>query len=128
MSLYNSLFGFNSAKEILLKILNIEEETIPRFRDCFYDADRHLIVIHTRTGGGNREGYREENNALTLHDFYKYDCDDEYDCTYANFFFTIPQEFDQLKDIFSGMETITPAEKWKSLQFELEECNVKKDS
>jgi hypothetical protein len=127
MSLYNNLFGFNGAASVLLRILKIELESVPRFRDCFYDTERGLIVIHTRTGGGNREDYIEENNKLTLHDCYNYDEDDDFDSTYANFYFSIPAGFERLKEVYDGYATVTPAEKWQSFLLELDSLMVKID-
>ena len=45
MSLYNALFGVNKSAPILLAMLGIEFDSIPRFRDCFIDGEN--IVIYT---------------------------------------------------------------------------------
>ena len=143
MSLFNNLFGFSNEAEFLLNVLNLKEGDIPRFRDCFYDCERNQIVIHTRTGGGNREYYDNEescrdnypeyfesgdvpcgpwNSDLVNHPLYLTDYDDDYDCTYANFVFKAPDEhIDTLKEIFSGKETITPSDKWKLLFNKMDE-------
>ena len=135
MSLYNMLFGINSAAPVLLKILNLTVDEVPRFRDCFIDGDK--IVIHTRTGGGNRDFYDSEqscrkcyperwiddtppvgpwNTALTGNEFYIKDEDDEYDSTYANFYFRFPDEYaDDLKLLSGSITAHTPSEKWKAL-------------
>lgn len=42
-----------------------------------------------RTGGGNREDY--PNAALTTHPLYLRDVDDDYDPTYAHYYFRIPE-------------------------------------
>ena len=52
MSLYNMLFGVNSAAPVLLATLGLTESDVPRFRDCHLNGEQ--IVIYTRTGGGNR--------------------------------------------------------------------------
>ncbi len=115
MSLYNNLFGFSPEAGLLLTILNIDMNTIPRFRDCYFDVEKNAIVIHTRTGGGNREDYVKENQSLAQHDCYKYDCDDDFDSTYANFYFSIPEGFEGLKEAFNGRKNLTPGEKWALL-------------
>lgn len=46
--LYNMLFGVSSVTPILLKIVDVDPGSIPRFRDCYIDGD--YIVIHTRAG------------------------------------------------------------------------------
>jgi len=137
MSLYNNLFGVDSEAGYLLHILNLTENDIPRFRTCYYDNKKNLIVIHTRTGGGNREYYDSFescqsnypeyfegdeppsgpwNSDLQSHPLYITDYDDNFDCTYANFVFKVPEEHEaKLKEAFEGKETITPSEKWQLL-------------
>ena len=75
MSLYNMLFGVNSAAPVLLATLGLTAGDVPCFRDCYIDGDN--IVIHTRTGGGNREDYEVENEELQSNPFYVRDEDDE---------------------------------------------------
>ena len=109
MSLYNMLFGTNPAAPLLLAMLGIDANAVPRFRDCFL-ADGH-IVIHTRTGGGNREAYEAENDALTKLPGYLSDSDDDYDCTYANFLFEVPEKFRHL--LGKIPEGVDPAKRWQ---------------
>jgi len=115
MSLYNTLFGVNELAPVLLKCLNLDAYDVPRFRDCFFAKD-NTICIHTRTGGGNREEYESENEWLASHEYYIYDEDDEYDCTYANFYFHYPKEFEEdLTALAGNVITHVPSEKWKML-------------
>jgi len=74
----------------ILDAIGIKEEEIPRLRGVGIDNEK--ILIHTRTGGGNRDDYVEQNDALTKNKYYLSDEDDDYDCTYANFWFSIPEE------------------------------------
>lgn len=112
MSLYNMIFGVNRAAPMLLAVLGLKTNDIPRFRDCFLAGDR--IVIHTRTGGGNRDYY--SNSGLTKNAFYLYDEDDDFDSTYANFYFRFPDEYaEDLKALAAQNETHTPSEKWQAL-------------
>jgi len=135
MSLYNMLFGVNSAAPVLLATLGLKASDVPRFRDCYIDGDK--IVIHTRTGGGNRDFYESEescrenypeyfkgddgpsgpwNSTLTGNVFYLHDADDDFDSTYANFSFRFPEEyFEDLKALAEHNKTHTPSEKWQSL-------------
>lgn len=98
---------------ILLSILELDEyEHIPRFRTAYIEDDE--IVIHTRTGGGNRDFHENEttcrenypeyfdgktdptgpwNDDLRAHPRYLYDTDSEYDATYADFYFNIPEPY-----------------------------------
>lgn len=124
MALFNSLFGVSPEAGLLLNILGLAPDDVPRFRDCFYDSKQHLIVLHTRTGGGNREDYEEENNFLIMHQYYKNDCDDDFDPTYANFYFNVPEEYkEKLKELFKNHETVAPAEKWQILFDKLKKEN-----
>ena len=109
MSLYNMLFGVNSAAPLLLAMLGIDKNAVPRFRDCFLADGK--IVIHTRTGGGNREAYEAENDALTTLPGYVSDSDDDFDCTYANFIFEVPVKFAHL--LGKIPEGVDPAKRWQ---------------
>lgn len=129
------LFGVNSMAPLLLSALGLSASDVPRFRDCFLDND--LIVVYTRTGGGNRDFYESEescksnypeyfenedespkgpwNNDLRSNEFYLGDEDDDFDCTYAYFRFSYPPEYaDDLKAIAAKREDFTPSEKrWR---------------
>lgn len=124
MSMYNMLFGVNEKSEFLLKCLGLTKNDIPRFRDCF--IFNNSICIYTRTGGGNREEYEDENNNLCCHPNYINDEDDEMDCTYANFFFSFPDDFkDDLKALSENDKSHIPSEKWKKLFDHLENISNK---
>ena len=88
MSLYNTLFGKNPDTADILSALSLSEASIQRFRDCWIDEDNNRIVIYTRTGGNNREYF--PNEALTSHPLYLYDEDDDFDNTYASYYFSLP--------------------------------------
>ena len=114
MSLYNMLFGVNNAAPVLLATLGLTVGDVPRFRDCYIEGDN--IVIHTRTGGGNREYYEAENDELQSNPFYVRDEDDDFDCTYANFYYRFPDEYaEELKAMAANTESIKPSEKWTAL-------------
>ena len=135
MSLYNMLFGTNSAAPLLLATLGLTSNDVPRFRDCYLDGNR--IVIYTRTGGGNRDYYDSEemcranypeyfsgdepptgpwNSSLTAHPCYLFDHDDDFDCTYASFYFAFPAEYaEDLTALAVNSDSHTPSEKWQAL-------------
>lgn len=100
MSLYNTINGVNPATFYIFPMLEIgHPDNVERFRDCFLEDDK--IVIYTRTGGWNREDY--PNEILTNHQNYLYDEDDEFDCTYANYYFSIPEKWKKdLEVILNG--------------------------
>lgn len=144
MSLYNMLFGVNDAAPLLLGALGLTHDDVPRFRDCYLQGEH--IAIHTRTGGGNRDFYDSEescranypdyfggdddpkgpwNSDLTSHACYLYDEDDDFDSTYATFYFKFPEEYmEDLKALSAKSETHTPSEKWKALFQALEDQNA----
>jgi hypothetical protein len=146
MSLYNMLFGVNSAATVLLATLGLTLNDVPRFRDCYIDGEH--IVIHTRTGGGNRDYYGSEedcranypeyfdgkedpagpwNSTLTENAYYLYDEDDDFDSTYANFHFKFPEELAvDLKALAERSETHKPSEKWLALFKAMESSNAQK--
>lgn len=116
MSLYNMLFGEGGdAVGFLLKLLDAERKDFGRFR-AVYVTDTH-IVVHTRSGGGNREDYFPD--WVEDHPLYDYDQDDDFDCTYADIYFKHPAGYEEvLKELAAG--TVTPAEKWQNLFADLE--------
>lgn len=111
--LYNMLFGENaSQKDFLFGLLKKDPGDFGRYRDI-YVTDEH-IVVHTRNGGGNREDYEDVFDEMSGHPLFVYDEDDDFDCTYANFYFVHPTEYaGVLKEMAAG--TVTPSEKWKLL-------------
>ena len=134
--LYNALFGINLNGTQLLQVIGLDSGDIYRFRDC-YLTEEGEIAVYTRGGGGNRECYchdytTEEERTATLgtskHDpgcvrilqskmrsnpNYLYDQDDDFDCTYATFYFKVP---DEAKAALKGVEaSAPPAEKWDAL-------------
>lgn len=135
MSLYNQLFGVNDHADLLLAVLGLRRVDVPRFRDCYLAGKN--IVIYTRTGGGNRDYYDSEemcrsnfpeyfdgktdptgpwNSDLQANPYYSHDEDEEYDSTYASFYFRFPEEYDaQLTELAELDNSTPPAEKWQSL-------------
>jgi len=112
MSMYQMMNGVNPATFFFLPMLGIgHPDNFPRFRDCFIakhgwqlleglprmvaeetEPSGHIFVL-TRTGGGNRDEYAEEINALQSNSNYVGDWDDEFDSTYMTFKFKVPAEW-----------------------------------
>jgi len=107
MSLYNTLFGENPMADSLLKIVGLDRNQIPRYRDCRLSEDKTKVIVFTRTGGGNRECFCETpltilheegcyaflNERMTQNPNYLSDHDDDFDSTYAYWEFKIPDPF-----------------------------------
>lgn len=85
------LHGYSPNAGGVIKALEIDVSKVERFRDAGFakDGDEHVLRVFCRTGGGNREDY--PNDYLTSHPLYIRDHDDDYDCTYAHYYFKIPQ-------------------------------------
>lgn len=91
----------NIHTDVILQAIGLEADKIPRLRGVGIEDDK--VLIHTRTGGGNREFYdtfhikiHGTNEYLRSSTFFLYDSDDEYDSTYANFWFSIPPKLEKL--------------------------------
>jgi hypothetical protein len=116
MSLYNMLFGVNPFSGVLLQMLDVSSDDVPRFRDCFLNEDGSEIVIHTRTGGGNREDYEDGNDFLASIAGYKFDADDDFDCTYADFHYDVPEPFKEQVALLKDLGAVSnPAERWQAV-------------
>lgn len=99
MGLYNMIFGTNPMSIVILATLDLSPDDFVRFRDCFVSEGK--IAVYTRLGGGNREYYEETIEKLRQHPQFAYDVDDDFDCTYATFYFNFPEEY---KEGLSAMD------------------------
>ena len=128
MSLYNMVCGNNPLFQLFLAIVKVPFEIIPRFRDLYLvlENGKPLVVIYTRTGGGNRGAYLEANGALAAHPNYFKDCDDDFDSTFAHWYFHVPPEREKIVARLAELLNLhpqftTPARKFKmSMGEELE--------
>jgi DNA-directed RNA polymerase subunit F len=96
--MYNIINGVNQAALFILPMLDKHPDKYLRFRDCFlFDEDHpeydNYIHVYTRSGGGNREEFEEEIEEIRKHPNYITDYDDNFDCTYASFIFSVPDEY-----------------------------------
>lgn len=104
--------------------------TSGRFRDIYLNEDGTRIILYTRNGGGNRESYPHIFSILASHPNYITNYDDDFDCTYASFEFSIPDEYkEDIKNIFnSSGKTATPSERFQKLIKDLEAGNKTEDT
>ena len=89
--LYNYLCGCNPYTGVILKMIGLNYTVIERFRDCGVDIEKGQIWVYARTGGQNREQYKNEK--LIYNTWYIEDHDDTYDETYAEYNFRIPEPY-----------------------------------
>jgi len=92
------MHGTTQATFYILPMLGKHPDEYPRFRDCFLSDSEHeeynnFIHIYTRTGGGNREGYLEENQEMRQMSGFVVDFDDSFDSTFASWVFKIPEQW-----------------------------------
>lgn len=127
MSLYNSLFGANPIGPVLMKIVGVDMSEIPRYRDAYIEGDQ--VVLYTRTGGGNDECYCKGecedgcywkmNRALEKKPSFISMNYDEFDATYAYFYFSPTTEnrelFDELKSLIGSEKPKSVSEKFHEL-------------
>ena len=107
MSLYNMLCGYTPAVTLVLPMLGKHPNEYPRFRDCFLKDEEHPeyddhIQIYTRTGGGNREDYESENEAMRQMDGFVADFDDSFDSTFASWVFKVPERWKADYEVFKS--------------------------
>lgn len=128
MSLYNALFGYNKFAHILLRILDLDVVDVPRFRDCYLNEAGDEIIIFTRTGGGNREEYAAQNEALRRRPGFIADADDTLDSTYAKFRYSIPEQFVHVTTAIAAQDGVNdPTEKFKTLLDKMQDPSTPKD-
>jgi hypothetical protein len=97
MSMYNLVFGMNAHSDLLLSFLGLTKGDFGRFRDTYLTEDGK-IAVYTRLGGGNRDDYEDIIGKLQKHPNYEGDTDDDFDCTYATFYFSIPDKYKEIAD------------------------------
>ena len=114
MSLYNMVFGMNPDSNKLLEVLGKTQADFGRFRNVYMEDG--YIVVHTRNGGGNREDYEDVFDEMSTHPWYSHDADDDFDCTYANIYFKVPEGSEQTMMALRGLnEGENPSKQWAEL-------------
>ena len=131
--LYNALFATDNMADELLAMLGTSRGEVPRFRDCYLTKEG--IVIHTRTGGGNRDAYEDEASYRECYgvtddepigpfnsDLYRLpgfirDEDSDFDSTYADFYYAVPEASAERARVWLAEHgtSMTPGQKWDAL-------------
>jgi hypothetical protein len=138
--MYNALFGMNQAVPYLLDILKLTPEETGRLRDA-YVKDGH-IILYTRNGGGNREWQAEAITRMRNHPNYIKDWDWDFDSTYANFEFSVPDgqtsagkagmtDNHQLINLiaeYQGKTFLAPEERWDKMFGDMKAGNKTPDT
>lgn len=123
MGLYNQLCGYDFYAPYIMRALELDPMTVPRFRDAFLKLDpekrAYDLAVLTRTGRDDvQASYRDGIDALRKHPHYVRD--EGYpalDDTYAVFVFAIPQTYVQFftDAIKSGNVGPEPGDRWKTM-------------
>jgi hypothetical protein len=94
MSLYNAIHGVHPLAGPILEMLGLGPAECGRFRDAYFQEldGKVVLAIYTRNGGGNRDDYEDVTQVLRSHPNYLSDRDEPHDCTYASYFFSVPDE------------------------------------
>ena len=118
MSLYNLVFGMNPDADKLLALLDATPGDFGRFRNVYMEDG--YIVVHTRCGGGNREDYFP--SWVEDHPWYSHDEDGDFDNTYADIYFKVPEGPEQTLVALHGFNKgANPSEQWDALFKSLEQ-------
>ena len=122
MSFYNMMCGNNPCYQMPHAVLATVGELpdIPRYRDTYTLVEGDgipYIVIYTRTGGGNREEYEDQNQEMGTHPLYVSDWDDDFDSTFAHFKYRVPEDWvddvNRFHELFSRHpKGMTPRQKF----------------
>lgn len=132
MSLYDAAVADGNQAErgaVLLAVLGGPH--VARYRDAWVEKspDGPVIAVYTRQGGGNRECccdpggmtgqhvpsacYAACNEALAAHPLYLRDADDDFDATYATFYFRVPEECrEALAE--AAVDPVNMSERWQA--------------
>ena len=90
--MYGMVMGERPEATLLVGLVRAHGDfEVGRYRDAWVEryGDILVIRIHTRNGGGNREYHESEIESMRAHPWFLRDADDDYDCTYADFYFTV---------------------------------------
>ena len=92
-------------------MLGKSQNDFGRYRNVF--IEENYIVVHTRNGGGNRQDYEYVFEEMSKHPWYCYDKDADFDPTYADIYFYVPENVQQ--ELIKLNKGETPKEQWKNL-------------
>jgi hypothetical protein len=92
MSLYSITRAVNPFADDILKMIGLERDKVPRFRDVFAFCDPYQVVILTRAGGGNRKHNKNGIAYLRNNKYYVRDKNSNFDKTFAEFYYIIPEK------------------------------------
>jgi hypothetical protein len=126
MSMYNMVFGTQPTALAVISMIcsaspskpSMASDLFPRLRDGWVEKDGNQILfrVMTRLGGGNRPDYAKAIATIQAHPWYVRDEDQEFDSTYADFYFR-PDLSDLNPDVAraireAAVEHVDMTERW----------------
>lgn len=139
MSLYEMVFADGEEGLPLLGALGFKSVSdVGRYRSSWIEKGEDgipRIAVYTRNGGGNRECWKDDlkdgeechcvgctiEHDLPKHPQYLFDQDDEFDCTYATIYFSIPDNLKKMLDeadsdwVNKVQDEVNMSETWKKV-------------
>lgn len=135
MSFYDLALGDeNQVTRATLLLPVLGNPAFARYRDCWVEKSPGgpVIAVYTRQGGGKRECYCESRNAtvvaeqhvpgnccaacneaLAAHPLYLRDADDDFDSTYATFYFRVPADHQEILAP-AAVDPVSMSERWQA--------------
>jgi len=115
VSLYELVFKPDEGRcAVVLFSLGFVTADVGRFRDAWAEIrdGQPVFAIYTRNGGGNRQDQAEGIRRMQSHDLYVADTDDQFDSTYATFYFTMPPEVVEKVGVENIQEHVDTDARW----------------
>jgi hypothetical protein len=95
-----------------MRLLQLTPDDFGRYRDIYMEDG--FIVVHTRNGGCHRDDYDYVFHAAESHPWYSHNKDCDFDYTYADIYFRIPEgEAQSIAALVNEYET--PQERWDKI-------------
>lgn len=109
MSLDTIRMGMKSNVTIFIApAFGVKPFDFPCFRDCFIGDPKHpdtkdKLIVYTRTGGSNREAYKNDFDQFQSLDNFLFDYDDSLNNTYMHFVYEVlPEWSNDFKHMMDG--------------------------
>lgn len=93
--LYNAVFGVDPMARLVLTVLGIQPNGVPRLRDAWIEIGGGSIqlIVFTRAGGSNRSRLDVGIQYMRSIPGYRSDHDMAFDSTYAEFVYGVPSNY-----------------------------------
>jgi hypothetical protein len=121
--LYNVLFNVDPMAKVVVTLLDLDQEQVPRFRDAWVDIrePEPRMVVLTRAGGGNRPDYEDGIAYMRSVPGFLSDEDEPYDTTYALFYYQVPEQYREPMLPLAALHgrSDMPGDRWQKLMLDM---------